>query len=171
MVLSGTGATISISILQRTDPLNFKALSELLLGIDGRESLDPFHPALAVAQTAAEPADPIAYASHLVKDPLGGGPSRHVMLTEGLKDTYTVADASEALGAAALFDIGGTASHQSAAFVARGLQVLPLPAQDNVQTASGPRTGLLLQFRPTGTSRSSTTPPRSASGNRSWRPP
>ena len=144
-VLSGTGGTLAITVLQRIDPLNFKALAELLIGIDGRESLDEFHPVLMLIQTAGEPADPLSYASHLVKAPLVPG-SKHVMLTEGLQDRYTVADASEALGAAASFDLGGIAAHQSAGFVARGLKVLSLPIEGNVDTEDGPKTGVLLQY-------------------------
>jgi hypothetical protein len=44
-----------------------------------------------------------------------------------LLDPYTSAQASEALGAAARFDIGGTAAHQNDAFAALGLRVDPLP--------------------------------------------
>jgi predicted esterase len=132
-VLSGTGGVISITVLQRKDPLDFKALAELLLGVDGKEPLEPFHPALALIQTFAEPADPISYASALAQQ-------KSVMLTEGLLDPYTTADASEALGAAALFDLGGAAAHRSAAFAAHGLHVVPLPRE----VAAG--TGLLLQY-------------------------
>jgi hypothetical protein len=144
-VLSGTGGTISITLLQRTDPVDFKSFAELLLGIDGRESLDPFHPVVALVQAAGEPADPLSYGPHLVKAPLLGV-SRHVMLTEGLKDPYTVAEASEALGAAARFDIGGTAAERSAAFLLRGLQVLPLPLSGNLDAPGGKKTGVLLQY-------------------------
>ena len=144
-VLSGTGGTLAITVLQRIDPLNFKALAELLVGIDGKESLDEFHPVVTLIQTAGEPADPLTYAAHLVKSPLLPG-GKHVMLTEGLKDAFTVADASEALGAAASFDLGGDAAHLSAGFTARGLKVLPLPLEGNVATDAGQKTGVLLQY-------------------------
>ena len=137
--LSGTGGVLAITVLVRKDPLDFKAVAELLLGINGREELEPFHPVLSLIQTFGEPADPISYGRHLAVEPLGGG-ARAVLLTEGLLDPYTAAPASEALGAAARFDIGGTAAHQSDAFVALGLQVQPLPRQ------VAPGTGLLLQF-------------------------
>jgi pimeloyl-ACP methyl ester carboxylesterase len=138
-VLSGTGGTLQITVLVRKDPLDFKAVAELLLGIDGKESLEPFHPALVLIQTFGEPADPISTARHLAKEPLGGG-SRPIMITEGLLDPYTSSEASEALGAAALFDIGGTAVHKSDAFLYRGLSVDALP--HDVPGGSG----LLLQY-------------------------
>ena len=136
-VLSGTGGVLAITVLQRKDPLDFKAAVELVLAINGKESLEPFHPVLSLVQTFAEPADPISYA-RLLASPPGG--QRSVMLTEGLLDPYTAADASEALGAAAGYDIGGTAAHQNAAFVARGLAVRPLPS------SVAPGSGLLLQY-------------------------
>jgi len=144
-VVSGTGGTLAITVLERKDPVDLKALAETLLGIQGKEPLDPFHPILTIVQTIAEPADPLSYAPHLVRDPIGGT-SRHVMLTEGVLDAFTPAETSEALGTAAFFDIGGTASRQSAGFTARGLRVLPLPAQENVDTPSGKKTGVLLQY-------------------------
>jgi len=137
--ISGTGGTLAITVLVRKDPIDFKSVAELLLGINGKESLEPFHPVLAVIQTFAEAADPISYGRHFAREPLGGG-ARAVLMTEGLLDPYTAAQASEALGAAALFDIGGTPAHQSDAFLARGLSVDPLPH------TVAPGTGLLLQF-------------------------
>ena len=136
-VLSGTGGVLAITVLQRKDPLDFKAAVELVLAINGKESLEPFHPVLALVQTFAEPADPISYARLLAAPP---GGQRSVMLTEGLLDPYTAADASEALGAAAGFDIGGAAAHENAAFVARGLAVQPLPY------TVAPGRGVLLQY-------------------------
>jgi hypothetical protein len=136
-VLSGTGGVLAITVLQRKDPLDFKAAVELVLAINGKESLEPFHPVLALVQTFAEPADPISYA-RLLASPPGG--QRSVMLTEGLLDPYTAADASEALGAAARFDIGGVAAHENPAFVARGLKVQALPY------SVAPGSGVLLQY-------------------------
>ena len=137
--MSGTGGVLAITILARKDPLDFKAVAELLLGIQGKEELEPFHPVLMVTQTFGEAADPISYGRHFAKEPLGGG-ARLVLLTEGLLDPYTSSQASEALGDAALFDIGGTAAHENDAFVKLGLQVDPLPH------AVAPGSGLLLQF-------------------------
>jgi hypothetical protein len=61
-------------------------------------------------------------------------------MTEGLLDPYTSAQASEALGAASFFDIGGTAAHECDGFLARGLSVDALPHP------VAPGRGLLLQF-------------------------
>lgn len=138
-VMSGTGGILAITVLVRKDPLDFKAVAELLLGIQGKEELEPFHPVLMVIQTFGEPADPISYGRHFAKEPLGGG-ARSVVLTEGLLDPYTSPQASEALGAAALFDIGAPVVHEDDAFVKLGLSVDPLPH------AVAPGSGLLLQF-------------------------
>lgn len=138
-VMSGTGGTLAITVLVRKDPIDFKSVAELLVGINGKEELEPFHPVLMLIQTFAEPADPISYGRHFAREPLGGG-ARSIVITEGLLDPYTSAQASEALGAAAFFDIGAPVVHEDDAFVARGLSVDPLPHD----VAAG--SGLLLQF-------------------------
>ena len=143
--LSGTGGVLAITILKRIDPINFKQLAEQLLGIFGKEELEPFHPVLALVQTFIEPADPINYARHFQQVPLNGS-NMDLLLTEGLLDPYTVPETSEALGAAALLDIGGAAVHQGPAFALLGLRVLPLPLSGNVALPGGKRVGALLQF-------------------------
>lgn len=140
VVLSGTGGLLAVTVLVRKDPIDFKSVAELLLGIDGKESLEPFHPALAVMQTFGEPADPISYGPSFVLAPPG---PRSFLLNEGLLDPYTSPDASEALGASGGFDIGGAASHQSDAFTARGLHVLALPLSGNLPNG---QTAALLQY-------------------------
>ena len=138
-VMSGTGGILAITVLVRKDPIDFKSVAELLSGINGKEELEPFHPVLMIIQTFAEAADPISYGRHFAREPIGGG-ARSVLLTAGLLDPYTSAQASEALGAAGFFDIGGTAAHEDDAFLARGLAVDALP--HDVPAGSG----LLLQF-------------------------
>jgi hypothetical protein len=142
---SGTGGVLAITVLERTDPLNFKDLAETLLGIKGAEQLDPFHPALALMQTFAEPADPINYGRALQHEPLASGP-RDLLLTEGMLDIYTVPHTSEALAAAAFLDLAGPVAHEGPGFLLRGLQALPLPVSANVQLGTAHRTGALLQF-------------------------
>jgi len=88
--------------------------------IDGKESLEPFHPVLMVIQTFGEPAIPSATAAFRARS--ARWRSAIVLLTEGLLDP-SPPRRSEALGAAALFDIGGAAAHQSDAFKSLGLQV------------------------------------------------
>jgi hypothetical protein len=142
---SGTGGLLTTTILQRKDPLDFRELAAGLVGLSSPEELDPFHPALALLQTFGEPADPINYARHLQREPLGGG-ARNLLLVEGLLDPYTVADSSEAFAAAAGLDLAGAVAHRSAAFLLRGLSALPLPLSGNVPLPGGSRTGALLQF-------------------------
>ncbi len=143
--LSGTGGVLATTVLERKDPLDFKDLAETLLGIKGFEQLDPFHPALALMQTFAEPADPINYGRALQHEPLQSGP-RDLLLTEGMLDVYTVPHTSEALAAAAFLDIGGPVAHKGPGFLLRGLQASPLPLSANVQLGTAKRTGALLQF-------------------------
>ncbi|MBS2023374.1 MAG: hypothetical protein JST92_13265 [Deltaproteobacteria bacterium] len=144
-VFSGTGGVLAITVLQRKDPVDFKALAESLLNITGKEELEPFHPVLALVQTFIEPADPLNYARHFQQRPLSSGP-RDLLIFEGLLDQFTPAETSEAFGAAARVDIGGTLSHAGPAYTLLGLANKPLPLSGNIALGATPRTGALLQF-------------------------
>lgn len=61
-VLNGIGAYLSITIVERKDPVDLNAEIQQLLGIS--EPLDRFHPVVALAQLGCEVADPINYAIH-----------------------------------------------------------------------------------------------------------
>jgi hypothetical protein len=144
-VFSGTGGTLTITILERKDPVDFKALAEGLLGISGIESLEPFHPVLALVQMFVEPADTINYGRAWQREPLVGG-LHDSLLIEGMHDQYVPQECAEAQGAVASLPIGGTMQHEGPAFLADGLAVLPLPINDNVSMIGGKRTSALLQF-------------------------
>jgi len=144
-VFSGTGGVLTTTILERTDPIDFKALAETLLGISGLESLEPFHPVLSLVQTFVEPADTINYGRAWQQEPLNGG-LRDTLLIEGMHDTEVPQDCAEAQGAAASLPIGGTIQHAGPAFLADGLPNPPLPLNDNISLFGGKRTGALLQF-------------------------
>jgi hypothetical protein len=146
---SGAGGLLTLTILERTNPIDFKTLAEQILGISGVESLDIFHPVLALVQTFIEPADTINYALAAQQQPLNGG-FRDLLLIEGLHDTEVPQDSAEALGAAALLPIGvtdgGVPQHEGPGFIAAGLDTVTLPVHDNVQLVGAQRTGVMLQF-------------------------
>jgi hypothetical protein len=146
---SGAGGLLTLTILERTNPIDFKTLAEQILGISGVESLDIFHPVLALVQTFIEPADTINYALAAQQQPLFSD-YRDVLLIEGMHDTEVPQDSAEALGAAALLPIGvadgGAPQHAGPGFIAAGLGTVTLPVHDNVQLVGGQRTGVMLQF-------------------------
>lgn len=112
-VFSGTAGLLRITVLQRAnmefDLLpgvnSYKQLVERILGIEGREELDMFHPVLTLLQTFAEPADTLGYAPyfHLRRKP---GQTRIPILTlEGFLDPYSPAEGGEAFAVAAGADL------------------------------------------------------------------
>lgn len=87
-VLSGAGGGMGITIMERKDILDFKALLAVLFQIPEEESWDEEHPLATLVQTLADVSDPAAYA------PYWGTtgsfrPTPNVMLTNGEHDEAT----------------------------------------------------------------------------------
>lgn len=61
-VLSGAGGGLSITLLERKDPVDFEALIRFLLEFEEDDSFDAFHPILALVQTAVDITDPLHFA-------------------------------------------------------------------------------------------------------------
>lgn len=146
-VLSAAGGHVSTSLLLR-DGGRLRALVEgdLFLNLGGEESLDAFHPALALMQALAEPADPLNYAPRWLRTPEGR--RKHVWLTSGLDDPATPAATTVALAVAGGVPqlVGGATT--DAAFELAGLVPVPAPARGNI-AASGAWpavTAVLRQF-------------------------
>lgn len=108
-VLSGNGGDLTLSLLNKTSPVNIEAvLPYALLDIDGGGNLPggAFHPALALFQTWYDGVDPVNFGRRLhVNRPTDGAgaatlPS-HVMMTFGPDDTFTPEPVQQAYAVAA----------------------------------------------------------------------
>lgn len=146
-VLSGAGGHLTTTVLVRTDPIDVRALAEgpLLLAIEGREALEPFHPAMALVQTLADVADPASYGRHWVKRPFGA--PKHLYLTSGLVDPYTSAFTAEVMAAAASVPQSQPVGRASTPHEVAGLAPIALPAQGNLSSEAGvPVTAVFRQF-------------------------
>jgi len=96
-VLSGSGSMISISILEKTKPVNVAGLVKTLMGlatVSEQQEVNPFHPGISLIQTIVDPTDPIHYVPHIVLDPRSGFSPKSVLMTEGVEsdgtgDNYT----------------------------------------------------------------------------------
>ena len=96
--LSGAGGGLSMTMMQRVDPL---VISDALLTAAGDPPgtvLSDLHPIIGLVQINAERTDPINYAPRWVRE--SNGPPVSVVLTSGLNDAQTPADTSEALAVA-----------------------------------------------------------------------
>lgn len=144
-VLSGAGAGLSLTIMQRKDPSDIATLVGSVLGLDEGE-LSEFHPAISLVQALADATDPLAYGHLVLKRPPGVRPP-HVLLTEGLLDVATPADTSEALAAAMGLDVLAPAVHLNDAMAAAKTPVLKSPVQGNQTHNSFPVTALVSQWQ------------------------
>lgn len=123
-VLSGAGGWLTHTILVRTDPIELKNLAEsvLLLNFNGEESLDEYHPVLALVQTLAEVSDPTNYGRWLK----GVARPQSVYVTSGLSDPFTPAIGASIMAANAGLTPIAPMSQDQSFFADR--QIIPAPA-------------------------------------------
>ncbi len=88
MVLSGAGAVLSITLVERKEPLDFEAFVRALARVPPEEPLTPLHPVLTLVQTLVEPTDPANYARYWFAEPgwWPGQQSLPVLVTSGTAD-------------------------------------------------------------------------------------
>lgn len=143
-VLSGAGAGLSLTIMQRKDPQDIAALIQALLGTDAGE-LSEYHPAISLVQMLADITDPLSYGRLVLDRPADVRPP-HVLLTEGLLDAATPADTSEALASAIGLEILAPKVHLSEAMLVDQVRVLLPPQTGNLQRNGFAVTALLSQW-------------------------
>ena len=92
-VLSGSGALISVNLLQKTEPQPSVAalVKTVFLGLksDEEQEADAFHPIISLAQNMIDVSDPIHYARHLTAEPRPGATARSIYMTEGINPDGT----------------------------------------------------------------------------------
>ena len=92
-VLSGSGALISVNLLQKTAPQPSVAalVKTVFLGLKSDEEgeADAFHPIISLAQNMIDVSDPIHYARHLTAEPRPGATARSIYMTEGINPDGT----------------------------------------------------------------------------------
>ncbi len=143
-VLSGAGAGISLTVVQRKNPVDFAALVSGLLVMDDGE-LSEFHPAISVVQSLADATDPLSYGEWMFARAKGIRPP-NLLLTEGLLDAATPADTSEALAAAIGLDVLSPKVRLNDAMKVKGTLELASPAQDNLKRNGFAITGVVSQW-------------------------
>ena len=92
-VLSGSGALISVNLLQKTEPQpSVAALVKglfLALKSDEEAEADAFHPIISLAQNMIDVSDPIHYARYITAEPRAGALARSIYMTEGVNPDGT----------------------------------------------------------------------------------
>lgn len=91
-VLSGNGATLRESLLEKKSPVDIRAALPFVLSdtsVTGNDDVARSHPVLTLIQQWIDPADPVNFARALAVAPIDPYPARHVFQTYGLGDTYS----------------------------------------------------------------------------------
>lgn len=94
-ILSGAGASWIANIIHKKSPLEVRPLAELLLGYRNH-TMTEHDPVLSLLQWAGEPADPQVYASRVSTE----NDPRHVLMFQGILDTYIPPPVANALSLA-----------------------------------------------------------------------
>lgn len=133
-VLSGTGGLLYLSLLYKTEPLDFSSLIETF----ARDTpMDEDNPSLALAQMWIDRADGANYARFMVREPQLGPDGtrmapRNIFQTEGFVDTYAPNPAIEAFATALGGDLVSLPDEKVVdGLTLRARAVLPTPITDN----------------------------------------
>lgn len=153
-VLSGAGGNMILSLLQKENPVSIPQLLELIL--NETDGMDEFHPVLSLIQLFIEPADPVSYGRYLIREPPPGVIPKHIYLSQGLIDSYTPPDTTEALAVAAGLDLVEPWLEPTHRLALRLLMDAPSPADVDPEILAGfaplarPLAGNLLEGTVTG---------------------
>ncbi|MCG3174246.1 MAG: hypothetical protein GMKNLPBB_02474 [Myxococcota bacterium] len=144
-LLSGAGGGFALALLQKVEPVNILEIAAALLKVRSDE-LDAFHPAVQLLTILTDPADPVNYAPYWI-DRAAGKP-QHVLMTEGLQDTFTPPDSIEALAVAGGLEQVGPVARTIRGLALKGLSTgLKRPAGDNRKGPDGTTaSGFILQY-------------------------
>ena len=136
-VLSGAGGGISITMMEREDPLIIRdTILTALAAPDGTELFE-MHPLLGMVQMLAETTDPINYARKWLSAEHGDPAS--VLLTEGLRDAQTPPATTEALAVAGGLPIAQPyLEREVLGMEFAGLEPLATPYTGNAEHDAGP---------------------------------
>lgn len=135
-VLSGGGAVAMLSLLDKSQPVDIGVLIQTLLS----EAVDRFHPMLTLMQQLLDPADPANYVRQMV-----GPRGKHLLITQGIEDHHTPLETTDALAIAASLPILGQVRRPIAGLELLGVEAVPLPVVENIETKDRALTAGVLQ--------------------------
>ena len=149
MVLSGAGAVLAITVVERKDPLDFEELVRNLVDLEDEEPMTPMHPILGVIQTLVEPTDPANYAPywHAKQGFWANHRPLQVLATSGTDDTATPFRTAIALAAAGRLPLVGAPATRVDAVDLRSGAARPYPSVLNALAFNGePLTAGFAQY-------------------------
>jgi hypothetical protein len=104
IVLSGNGGDLTLSLLNKTEPVDIAGLLPFALldpARDGGLVTGDYHPALSLFQAYFDSVDPVNYATLLHREPVMGVGGHHVFMTYGPGDSYSPEPTMQAYSIAA----------------------------------------------------------------------
>lgn len=104
LLLSGAGGSWIENVIHKQSPIPTRPAAAAMLRED---DVDRLHPALTLLQWAGEPVDASVYAAELVRAPWES--ARHVLMVQGVVDTYIPPPVANALSLPLGLDLGGPA--------------------------------------------------------------
>lgn len=158
MIVSGAGASWSENILYKLSPIPTRGLANTLVGYASETAMiNDADPMLSLLQWAGEEADAQVYAPLMIASPRIGSP-RHVLMFQGIEDTYIPPPIANALTLALEIDVGGTLRDREwtsregwlpieSLLPLTGRSVISLPATANLD---GGTTAVVVQFEEDG---------------------
>ncbi len=139
-ILSGDGAVLVYSLINKTEPVNVKQLVGTIIP----DPVDEFHPLLNLLQTYFEDSDPANYAARLFKEPATGFAPKSIFQSLGVVDHYTPVPNIKALALAMGVQPAGDPIEPIDYLAMANLSWTMPPVSGNV--ASGKATAVLVEY-------------------------
>lgn len=144
-MLSAAGASIAISLEQKTRPVDVHGLVESILPLGNNDVLDRWHPTLMLLQMYIEKGDPVNYARFWFHEPPAAYAPKSIFMTAGLDDEYTPPDSIHALAAAGRVPIIRPVLRPIEMFTVFGIEAADVPPFE-ANVAGGGASAGLAQF-------------------------
>ena len=145
-VFSGSGGGLGVALLEKTEPVDIRALLVEVLMLEDSE-FDMDHPVINVFQAFAERADPLNAARSLLQEPPAGAVPKHLFFSQGLLDEYALPEQAAAMAAASGCWPAEPVVSIIAAFSLRERSPLPLPISGNSPGPDGEDyTAVMVQY-------------------------
>ncbi len=142
--LSGAGAGFQASLVEKTEPVEIATVLRTVLSMPDGDVVDRFHPVIALLQTLVNAADPLNVGD-LWRHRSGRVP--HLVVSSGLKDTFTPPRCHGALAAAFGLPLAEPVSAPVPVLELVGVSPGPVTLEGNLTTDDGtPLTGGVLQY-------------------------
>lgn len=136
-ILSGAGASWIENVIHKQSPLPVRPIAEILIGYSEQgRSLGPHDPVLNLLEWAGEPADPSVYASPRRGSAWLANPPSHLLMFQGIVDTYILPPIANTLSLSHGLDLAEPALEPSlpALLPLFGRRTVTLPVSANHDT-------------------------------------